>query len=316
MQLATYAALCFVGICIVWVSAAETEKGFLVLYITGCTAALHAFVMRDKLAFAGILSSAFFIGACVWMTVLNTKLWITAITGGPNYMLYVAIFALFVNCMTRFAKAASTPSMPLWQKLHTMRTQVFMAIACFPLALEIYYITTVVDLLEDPKENPNHISFRQSTELERYNKTNCDIIDAADDHHDTLYDITPFTLECIGRIWERHRVNLLVMLQLYVTYALVINMPYNLSKVIAKPCAGTYVSLYAAQLFTLFVSGTLVLNRVEDWYIVDTTNAVLLTLSCILAAFRGWMQKNGKMPKSFGVHVCTVPTGKDSSLVL
>jgi len=238
-----------------------------------------------------------FCTAIIWWLSVDSDPWYNGLTGGPDIVLYTSLAAWFAASVRKFKIAAHSYE-HLWDKVHVMRICILRCVLVFPFGSAIYYVRAIIDLLKAPGA-PSIVS---STLESNFNRTKCAAIDAADDMKYELYDVTPFSLECIGEVWERLRINILVISQLYISFVLIVEIPYWLHRGLDAKCGGAAsakrkeicATLYCVHCIALFFGATSALNEIEEWMILDTAPAVLLTIACVSHAALAVVQASGR----------------------
>lgn len=267
----------------VWCSYAAINDTSALLYLALAEIAACLAITLHKVHWLSLLVIVLWLVAMVTWAAGG---WYTALCDGPDAVMYVALALGFVDSVVQFKRAAMS-NVHLWDKVHTMRICIYRAIMVFPVASVIYYTVNIFTLLRPP-DAP---SLEDSTLDTRFNRTFCDELDVSDDHKYELYDVTPFTLPCIGEVWERLRVNMLVIVQLYISFVLVVEMPYWLNRGLDAQCSQTNRKeivgiLYITQILCLFFGATMALNHIERWFVLDIVPSVLLTVSFTCASIR------------------------------
>ena len=316
-------AMCVFYTAAVWSSHAKVPNAQGLLYgavaLVAAYVALRLHYRSREFHWLTLASMVLLCAAIVWWLAASTSPWYNGLTGGPDVLLYISLATWFLDNVRQF-KIAAHAYAHLWDKVHAMRTCIFRCVLVFPIASAIYYVRAIIDLLKAPGA-PGIVS---STLESNFNRTKCAALDAADDMKYELYDVTPFTVDCVGEVWERLRINILVIVQLHVSFILIVDMPYWLQRGLDAKCGGKAsakrkeisAALYCVQCTTLFFGATAALNQIERWMILDIIPAVLLTLASVvsaaLAVIRGTGRANRVIPF---LQECT-DADKDESLKL
>ena len=258
---------------------------------------------RKKVKWTTVVALTLLWAALVSWAALNTNPWYNGFHKGPDILLYLFLAVMFIENVRCF-RTVSHAYIHLSDKVYKMRSCIFKCVLVFPVASAIYYVKTIFELL-DTNGAPGLVD---STLESSYDRKKCAELDAADDMKYELYDVTPFTLECIGDIWERLRINMLVLVQLYIAFILVVDIPYWLHRGIAEKFREKHAKdvkelcaiLYLVECVALFAGSTSALNEIEAWMLLDTLPAVLLTIAllsyCIRCVIQHESEKTWIMP--------------------
>ena len=291
-------ATCTMCIGVTWSSYARVENvvnllyGFIALSCTYVLASLH--YGSKSLHWLPLVAMCLAIASLATWVAKDTSPWYRGLDGAPVVLLYASLGVYFCNYVRLFKCASRQAQVHLRDKLHQMRAYIFRCLLVFPLASSVYYVHSIFTLLDAPGAP----GVAESTMDVHFNRTRCAEIDAADDHKYELYDVTPFTMECIGNVWERLRVNILVIIQFYISFVLVVDMPYWIHRGLDAANGGkvsdlrkeVYATAYVIQWVSLFAGATSALNQVERWFELDLVPAILLTISFVACIIRVGLQ--------------------------
>ena len=289
-------ATCTLCIGLTWSSYARVENVEDVLY--GVIALMCTYVLAylhygaKSLHWLPLAAVCTCLAAIATWVSRETSPWYLGLDGSPVILLYVSLALLFCSNVRLFKQASKRSNIHLRDKLHLMRACIFRCLLCIPFASSLYYVNSIFTLLGAP----GAVGLADSTMEVNFNRTYCAELDASDDHLYQLYDVTPFTAECVGEVWERLRINLLVIVQFYIAFVLVVDMPYWIKRGLDAGCTGRateqrkelYAIMYSAQWVSLFAGATASLNQIERWFELSMFPAVMLTISfatCIVRVF-------------------------------
>ena len=290
-------AFCVFCLIVVWCSHARANNvqhllfaGIAIVILYG--AKLFKYSMK-KVKWTTVASLTLLGASLIWWVALNTSPWYNGFRKGPDVLLYLFLAIVFIENVRCF-RTVSHAYIHLSDKVYKMRSCIFKCVLVFPVASAIYYVRTIFKLL-DTKGAPGLV---ESTLESAYDRKKCADMDAADDLKYELYDVTPFTLECIGDIWERLRINILVLVQLYIAFILVVDIPYWMRRGIAekfredraKNIKEICAILYLVECVALFAGSTAALNEIEAWMLLDTLPAISLTVAALSYCTRSVIQ--------------------------
>ena len=317
-------AFCVFCLSVVWCSQAQANNVSDLLYAGIAIVMLYGGILfrysRKNVKWTTVVSLTLLWASLVLWAALNTTPWYNGFYKGPDVLLYLFLALMFVENVRCF-RTVSHAYLHLSDKVYKMRACIFKCVLVFPVASAVYYVKTIFELL-DAAGAPGLV---ESTLESSYDRKKCAEIDAADDMKYELYDVTPFTLECIGDIWERLRINMLVLVQLYIAFLLVVDIPYWLHRGISEKFRAQRASavkeicamLYLVECVSLFAGSTAALNEIEAWMLIDTLPAVLLTIAilsyCTRCVIQHESEKTWIMPF---VDESVDPTSKSINLML
>lgn len=152
---------------------------------------------------------------------------------------------------------------------HAVRTLVYTATTAIAAAVGMLYARELVRLMEEDSTLTLHL-----TTVRR----NCTDVTASG----FLFDDTPFSPQCPTRLWEHIRINLMLGVQLYVTYTLTTSMQDSIKVSNNKYTVGV-LSVTECLLWTL--ASALQFDTIEDCHELTTSTVVCLTLASICHVF-------------------------------
>ena len=212
------------------------------------------------------------VASLVW-TISEGAPYVDSFASGPYITMYVCVFARIAGYVDAAYNGVSR--LELREAIHSIRRILYMMVMAACACMAIYYIVVISDI--------RHGDLAESTWPPAPGlRVNCTAMDAKDDQDTKLYDSTPFTTECSFIVWERFRTNALVALQVTILWLITVQVPYEVRRRRAKV---TYVFASLLKCFLLFVSVTILVDDIEEWYIMGLSVAIML--SCAVAVHYG-----------------------------
>ena len=229
------------------------------------------------------------VGAIVWLWMRGAP-WVPNAYNGPDYMLYaMCVLYMTARVLQTYRQSFAECDM-LHVHIHRIRATGYLIVIGSCSIVAIYYVSVVAQLLNESPDT----TLSQTTRV--VNATYCKQLDAMDDTSTSLYDTTPFVIECAYQVWERFRTNVLLGLQVHILFHLLIKAPfavYGLSqtKVIV------YMFMTMVHMALLFLGVTIVVDDIHDWYVIDVAPAVLLSVTVLLRAFMHVYRSDADVPE-------------------
>lgn len=273
---------------VIWISFAKKDSIGVVYSGIIFLCIFAAVILKKKpfhVSWMYLLSLTCTLAALVTVLLQQESPWYQGFPGAAEILFYIALTLSLAENVANF-KSIATGEKHLRNKIFYMRKCLFGIILVFPLGSLTYYASKIIVLLHDAKA-PGLV---ESTLDTHYNKTLCELIDLSDDHKFELYDVTPFSLECIGELWERVRINILVIVQMHIAFILVLSMPHWLSNQQSEKKREILGLVFFVQIVTLFFGATSALNRVEKWMQIELLPSVLLTVCSLCTGAIAFLQ--------------------------
>lgn len=175
-----------------------------------------------------------------------------------------------------------------------VRALVFRIASALSIAIGLLYAREMVSLMEED----NTLTPHQTTV-----RTNC----TNSTQHGFLFDSTAFNAQCPTRLWKHMRVNLLLGVQIYVTYTLTTSIQHKIN---AQQDSHKYTmgTLIVVECFMWTLASALQFDVIEDCYNITITTATCITIAAICHVIifmhnkHGGTQLDGSQPGTVSVY--------------
>ena len=266
------------------------EKPVPVIAVLTAVAAIRGVVHSNADVPIVRVTCAMVVAALVWAITDSDDPWYVNFTRGPVYVMYGALLCAILSILSITHGIVMNKVVRLHCKVYYIRTALanFVTVVCATMAA--YYLDVAATFVET-KQLPS----LSATTL-AYDKQLCLEADREfEQSSGALYSNVPFTAQCASRVWEQNRTNLLVMLQVHIVFALLVDVPYCIQHRYYNADASSevkFIILSIVRYAFLFIGVTLVLDQIENWYILNRLEAIMFTLYSVVAAYIDVALKN------------------------